>query len=52
MKYVWKKNISPFEIARKFGRLASVFFKGYVKRRFANDSMSKEEKTELANYLY
>lgn len=52
MKYCWKKNITPFEIARKFGRLSSVFFKGYINRRFKDDSMSKDEKRELANYLY
>ena len=52
MKYCWRKNITPFAVARKFGRLSSTLFKGFVKRRFKANSMSKEEKNELAEYLY
>ena len=52
LKYFWKKNVTPFEIARKFGALSSGLFKRYVNGRFKDDSMSKEERLWLGKYLY
>ena len=34
LKYAWKKNITPFSIARKFGKLSKSLYKSFVKKRF------------------
>ncbi len=52
LKYFWKKNVTPFEVARKFGKFSTSLFKQYVEKRFDSGSMSKEERHWLSKYLY
>ena len=52
LRYFWKKNVTPFKVARTFGVLSKSMFNRYAEGRFNSKSLSKEQQVFLSKYLY